>query len=252
MAAVMMLARRTPYLEAELLGLSHLVGPGAVCIDVGASAGLYTVVLSGLAGPSGRVHSVEPLSFVHPGWTRLLCARTASNVCHHAVALGPETGYGIMNVPLGRFGPVTGRSFLDWRCGGLGSNGEFRRHLSVTVPVETLDALCRRAGLTRLDFIKTDVEGAELRVLEGGQHAIESFKPALLLEIEARHTARYRYSPDHLVRWLAQRGYTMHVWRNGWQEVGGVCAQVRNYLFRPPQNQREKAAEADLAISASR
>lgn len=38
------------------------------------------------------------------------------------------------------------------------------------------------AGLTRLDFVKIDVEGAELQVLEGGQQAIGSFRPTLLIE----------------------------------------------------------------------
>jgi hypothetical protein len=40
--AVNLLARRTRYLEAEMLGLPDLVRPGSVCVDVGAAAGLYT------------------------------------------------------------------------------------------------------------------------------------------------------------------------------------------------------------------
>ena len=36
--AIMVLARRTRYLEAEMLGLKELVGPGSVCVDVGAAA----------------------------------------------------------------------------------------------------------------------------------------------------------------------------------------------------------------------
>ncbi|HEY5356496.1 MAG TPA: FkbM family methyltransferase [Streptosporangiaceae bacterium] len=231
-AAVMLLARRTPYLEAEMLGLRRLVGPGSVCIDVGSAAGLYTLALSRLAGPSGRVHSVEPLSFAHPVWTRVLRAREASNVQHHAVALADEAGTGLMSVPVGRYGPVTGRSFLAARCRGVGSNAEFAKQMEVTVEIDTLDALCERERLTRLDFIKIDVEGAELAVLQGGQRTIETFRPTLLLEIEERHTARFEYHPDDLAGWLVQRGYTMHTWQHEWQETGSVRAPIRNYLFR--------------------
>jgi FkbM family methyltransferase len=231
-ATVMLLARRTRYLEAELLGLRRLVGPGSVCIDVGSAAGLYTLALSRLAGPSGRVHSVEPLSFAHPVWTRVLRARQARNVRHHAVALAAEPGRGIMSVPVGRYGPVTGRSFLAGRCRGLGSNAEFADQIEVAVQVDTLDGLCARERLTRLDFIKVDVEGAELAVLEGGQRAIETFRPTMLIEIEARHTDRFEYRPDDLADWLVRRGYTMHTWQDRWQEADCVGAHIRNYLFR--------------------
>jgi FkbM family methyltransferase len=227
-ATIMVLARRTRYLEAEMLGLRDVVGPGSVCVDVGAAAGLYTQALSRLAGPSGRVHSVEPLSFAHPVWNRVLGTRGAGNVQRHALALGAEPGHGVMSVPVGRYGLVTGRSFLADRCRGLGSNAEFAGQVEVSVPVATLDGL----GLDRLDFMKIDVEGAELRVLQGGEQVIEAFRPALLVEIEARHTARFEYGPDDLADWLARRGYTMYAWRGGWQETGRVGAGARNYLFR--------------------
>jgi FkbM family methyltransferase len=232
-AAVRLLARRTPYVESELLGLSRLIDPGAVCVDVGAAAGLYTVALSALVGDTGQVHSVEPLGFVHPVWRRVLRSRSHRNVTHHAIALGAEPGEGTMSVPLGRYGPVTGRSFLEWRTSGLGSNSEFAGHREVAVEVDTLDHLCEQVGMTRLDFVKIDVEGAELPVLAGGEQVIERFRPSLLVEIEARHVSRYEHSVADLVDWLAKRDYTMHVWEGGWEPTEHVCAHARNYLFRP-------------------
>ncbi len=231
---IMLLARRTPYLESEMLGLRGLVRPGSVCLDVGAAAGLYTAALAQLAGPEGQVHSIEPLAFAHPVWSRVLRAGSGPNVRHYTEALGAEPGQGMMSVPMGRYGFVTGRSFLDWKTRGLGSNEEFAGQISVAVEVETLDDFRTRVGLDRLDFVKIDVEGAELRVLEGGQRTIEEFRPAMLIEIEARHTARYQYSPDEIADWLTKRGYVMHVWQDGWQETGTVCTHARNYLFRQP------------------
>jgi FkbM family methyltransferase len=233
-SAVHLLARRTPYLETELHTLGELVGPGSVCIDVGSAAGLYTLALSQLVGADGQVHSVEPLSFAHPGWSRVLGARRGRNVRHHSVALGAEPGKEMMSVPIGRHGPVTGRSFLAWKTDGLGSNAEFADQMDVLVEVSTLDGLCADVGMTRLDFVKIDVEGAELHVLQGGEHAIKTLRPTMLIEIEERHTARYQHSAHDVVTWLTQRGYTMHAWERGWQPASGVCAHARNYLFRPP------------------
>jgi FkbM family methyltransferase len=232
-AAIRLLARRTPYMEAEMLGLSELVGPGDVCIDIGAAAGLYTLALSELVGPTGVVHSVEPLPFVHQLWKRLLRSNSASNVHTHHAAFGLEPGKGVMSVPIGPYGLVTGRSFLTGRSKGLGSNSEFEGSVDIVVDVETLDGMCERLGLTRLDFLKIDVEGAELHVLESGQHVIETYRPTMLVEIEDRHIARYTHSSADIVDWLVKRDYTMHVWKDGWRPAATVSEDIRNYLFRP-------------------
>lgn len=230
---VKLLAKYTPYLEDEMLGLSDVVKPGSVCVDIGAAAGLYTLALSQLTGPDGLVYSVEPLPFVHPMWTRLLRAHASANVRQHIGALGTDVGKGVMSVPMGRYGLVTGRSFLTGRNTGLGSNDEFQGQVEVVVEVETLDGFAERNGITTLDFLKIDVEGAELMVLESGQHVIERHRPAMLVEIEARHLSRFRYTPSDIVDWLVKRDYAMYVWRDGWRPADTVTEANRNYLFRP-------------------
>ena len=231
--AIMTLARWTPYLEEELLGLASVVKPGSVCVDAGAAAGLYTAALAQLTGPTGEVHSIEPLSIAHPTWRRVLRIAGRDNVRVHPVALGMAPGEGVMSVPKGRWIPVTGRSFLTTGSTGLGSNSEFSSSQEVTVTVDTIDALLERAGVTHVDFIKIDVEGGEWQVLRGAERTINEFKPAILAEIEARHTSRYDYAPADLVSWLRDRGYAMYTWQNGWEEAHDVCAHRRNYLFRP-------------------
>jgi FkbM family methyltransferase len=243
-AAVLQLARRSRFVEPEMLGLRDLVEPGSVCFDVGAAAGLYTVELSRLAGPSGQVHSFEPVPFAHPMLTRLLGARTDPNVRHHPVALGVEAGHGVMSVPVGRHGPVTGRSYLDAHCSGPGSNAEFRGQIGVDIEVQTRDGVCTAAGLTRLDFIKIDVEGAELQVLQGGQQSVDRFRPALLVEIEDRHTSRYEHPASDVATWLRRREYTMLTWQHGWHKTDVVCAHARNYLFVPSESTGRRLAAA--------
>jgi FkbM family methyltransferase len=242
-AIVLQLARQGRYVEPEMLGLRDLVKPGNVCFDIGAAAGLYTLELSKLAGPGGQVHSFEPVPFAHPMLTRLLGGRTSANVSHHAVALGVEPGKSVMSVPVGRHGPVTGRSFLEAGAAGQGSNAEFQSQIGVDVEVQTLDSVCAAAEITRLDFVKIDVEGGELQVLMGGEASIERFRPALLVEIEDRHTARYQHAGSDVATWLLQRDYLMHVWQGGgWQETDVICTHTRNYLFRPA-----KAGERNLS-----
>lgn len=112
------LSRHTRYLDNELHTIGGLVRPGDVCLDVGSAAGLYSRTLSDLVGPAGLVHSVEPLSFGHPFWSRVLGARRRGNVRHHAVALGAQPGRAAMRVPYTASGPATSRSFLGRESGG--------------------------------------------------------------------------------------------------------------------------------------
>jgi FkbM family methyltransferase len=232
-AGLRILARFTPWAESELLGLREVVKPDDTCVDIGAALGLYTVTLSRLVGLRGTVHSIEPLVFAHPTMSLLLRPREGPNIVRHSVALGTEQGRDVMSVPVRHGSPVTGRSFLTAGSRGLGSNVEFTDHLEVYVKTDTLDHFVETQGIRRVDFVKADVEGAELRVLEGGKNTIDRFKPALLVEVEERHVERFGYQAQDVVDFLFDRGYRMSTWhRNRWVTATTITDQTRNYLFR--------------------
>lgn len=224
------LVRALPFLEDELTLLARFVPRGSVCIDVGAANGVYTTVLSRLAGPAGRVYSFEP----QPASFRLLAAGRAllrlRNVDARRVAVSDEPGPLVMLVPRRRL-PVHGRAFVS-RGATLTSDdlAEFRAADRLEVDTVTLDGL----GLQRLDFVKCDVEGGELAVLRSGEGMLLAHRPVLLLEVEARHTRKYGYAPAELFAWLAARGYAAHVLDGArLRRVDRVDGAHRNYLFRP-------------------
>ncbi|MFD5220517.1 FkbM family methyltransferase [Streptomyces tendae] len=201
-------------------------------MDAGAEYGLYTWVLAALAGPSGRVHSVEPL----PGpyrWlrttARLLGAR---NVTVHRAALDAWCGRGRLSLPVRRGLPVHGRAYLTDGANGPGPNAEFPDSRTVATPVRTLDQLAHEVGMRRLAFVKADVEGAELGLLKGGSATLRRHRPTLLLEIERRHLAKYGAEPADVLRHLRGIGYQAHRRSRGrWVPVARVTDDCRNYLF---------------------
>ncbi|GAA1574646.1 FkbM family methyltransferase [Streptomyces globosus] len=225
-------AHRFPFEEDEVAGLRAFVPPGAVCVDVGAEYGLYTWVLSALAGPSGRVHCVEPLPGPHR-WLRAAAGLLgARNVTVHRAALAARHGQGTLSLPIRRGLPVHGRAYLTDGADGPGPNAEFAAARAVGAPVRTLDDLVHEAGLDRLTFVKADVEGAELAVLEGGSAALRRHRPTLLLEIEHRHLAKYGARPADVLGHLRDLGYRAHRQRHGrWIPVPRVTDDCRNYLF---------------------
>ncbi|MGW0366589.1 FkbM family methyltransferase [Streptomyces sp. NPDC002990] len=231
-AALRWSAHRLACVEDEVAGLGELVRPGAVCVDVGAEYGLYTWVLSALAGPTGQVHSVEPL----PGPARWL--RTASlllgsgNVTVHRAAMGARAGHGTLSLPRRRGLPVHGRAYLTDDARGPGPNTEFRTSRPVATPVRTLDQLARQEGLERICFVKADVEGAELAVLRGGSRILRHHRPTLLLEVESRHLEKYGSRPADLLQHLRDYGYAAHRWQHGrWSATARITDDSRNYLF---------------------
>ncbi|MFC9129027.1 FkbM family methyltransferase [Streptomyces sp. NPDC057099] len=223
---------RCSFVEDEVAGLRPLVRPGAVCLDIGAEYGLYTWSMAALAGPSGAVHSVEPLT--GPAiWLRTAAAVLGcANVTVHRVALAGRTHDGSMSLPRRRLLPVHGRAYLTDGTSGPGPNAEFPASRAVPTKVRTVDALCHGLALDRVDFIKADVEGAEAAVLAGARHTLLRHRPALLLEIEDRHLAKYATKPAELVTGLEGLGYRMYRWsEGGWRTATDVTDDCRNYLF---------------------
>jgi FkbM family methyltransferase len=204
-----------PSFEKEMLLLSELVDEDAVCVDIGASYGLYSVALARVAGPGGLVVAIEPrqrsravlrtlCGFLAPGGVRIL-----------PVALAAKPGRGVLVTPR-RWGgpvPVPGRSFLKRGAGGDGDgrhpglSEEFSGAAEHETRIQTLDGIVRGLGLTRVDLVKVDVEGAELKVFEGGERTIADHKPVILCEIEDRHTRKYGHGAGAVLEWLRERGY---------------------------------------------
>jgi len=62
-----------------------------------------------------------------------------------------------------------------------GSGNKLTASGAQTVPVTTIDAYAREKNLPSVDFIKMDVEGAELDILKGAKTSIARYKPILAL-----------------------------------------------------------------------
>ena len=60
----------------------------------------------------------------------------------------------------------------------------------------TVDDLVRRFALNRVDWIKLDVEGAEVEVLKGAEQSIQRFHPVLFIEVHGTLHALEAFLPQ--------------------------------------------------------
>jgi FkbM family methyltransferase len=156
-------------LERELSLLGQLVPRGHTAIDIGANWGCYTYYLSKFCR---SVEAFEPI----PECAKGIQAFRGRNITVHAVALSSATGERELYVPSYNGAPNWGyATFKKVLCPAV----------TLVVPVRTLDEY----NFKDVAFLKIDVEGHELAVLEGAANTINRERPVILVEIEQRHIA---------------------------------------------------------------
>jgi FkbM family methyltransferase len=188
----------------EFVFLRSVLRPGMVFLDGGANDGLYSLFAARQLGPDGIVIAVEPSEREYERLVANLSVNRLATVRPQKVALGKEQGTGTLAIAeQGHEGQNT--------MGTSVSNPtvETTRHESVVV--DTIDELVIREELTRLDFLKLDVEGSEVDVLEGARETIGRFRPLMLLEAEDERLASQRRTKEDFVRLVTAFGYKLWV-----------------------------------------
>jgi len=187
--------------NTEKMTLLRLIKDGDVVLDVGANRGDFTVLFSHVVGRRGSIHAFEPV----PPTFSLLSGRVAQecragNVVLNPFGLGETRGKFEMQVPAGDFAQASLRTH---EAGSWSKSGR----QTFQCEVRTLDEYVREKGLDHLDFVKLDVEGAELPALRGAQGCLAQFRPTIQLEFCAPWTKAFGYGAAELVIFLQALGY---------------------------------------------
>ena len=169
--------------------------PQGTAIDVGASIGMNTI---NYAEYFDRVISMEP----DPAQYECLQATVTANGCHTVETIPAAAGARaeVLNLVIyhtGRFG----NCLLP-----QGYHTKTRDQLPVRVyPIDQL-------GATDVTFIKIDVEGSEMRVLEGAAATIGRDQPVIQIEVKPQLLKRHGTLPHDIWAWFADRAYTAKHW----------------------------------------
>jgi FkbM family methyltransferase len=212
---------------AELRYVCEQLKPGDVAADIGCHKGAYTYWMRRRVSATGAVFAFEPQPKQVEYLRNTFTAMSYDNVVLVPMAVSNTGGQLPLHVPEG-----SGKTHAASLEAGSAEHGAGNR---IVVDVTTLDRFFAQQD-RQPGFLKIDVEGHELAVLEGAKQILESYRPSILVECEARHR------PDGDVRpvfdLLDSHGYE-----------GSFFLNRHRYplaAFRPGTHQRLDADSANL------
>ncbi|MEI7820606.1 MAG: FkbM family methyltransferase [Verrucomicrobiota bacterium] len=155
--------------------------PDWVTFDIGMNFGYFTCLLASICT---EVHGFEPVGWLAGRARANVQLNAFANVTINELALSDHAGTAQLNLPA--------PDHCNWGTSSLVHKSSSQTAV-VEVPLETLDNYCAAHGVTRLDFIKVDVEGAEHLVFGGAERTLERLRPTIIFEFnEESGTESYR------------------------------------------------------------
>jgi FkbM family methyltransferase len=184
------------WFEKELEFWRHQIQPGMTVIDVGANAGVYTFSAAKQVGVQGLVLAIEPFSgCIHcleatcrinqMNWVKIFAGAASDLEGKARLSLHQSSELNEIT-PEDKISEESGEKFEE-------------------ISKFTLDSLIEKENLTRVDFLKIDVEGHELSVLAGSEKIISEFSPVILYE----NIGGSRSNHTPVADCLLERGYRL-------------------------------------------
>jgi FkbM family methyltransferase len=183
---------------------------GMVVLDIGAHQGYYTLLATRKVGPDGRVFAFEPSPRERKNLLFHVRIDRRKNVRVEGFALSNETGEAELFFVIGS----------ETGCNSLRPPAVNQPTQVLRVPTRKLDDYICELKIARVDFIKMDVEGAELLVLKGAEGLLRRQpRPVILCEVQDIRTQPWGYKAREILDFLSHLEY-------GWfvpLPDGGLC-----------------------------
>lgn len=201
----------------ELTIVQKWLNPTDVCLDVGAHGGSWSVGLSKVV-PHGRVYAFEALPYyaqVLQATVRILGKQNIT-IINQAVTSEDKRVNLVWKSPDGK--PLTGMTHLASEQGYTDQMTGKKKLLEGQIDVEgvSLDTFQKRLPTgTSVRFVKIDVEGAELQVLQGATQFMDRHRPIIYLELWQEYCQRYGYSTRDLFEHMHKMEYNSFIYEEG-------------------------------------
>lgn len=195
--------------------IQQLIKPNMIVLDVGAHVGYYSRMFSALAGDNGQIIAFEP----HPRTHAILKQNVdnLSNVTTHQVAVAEQEGTAELYdyLMMSASGSLHyDESLADLQRAQMGEYDVAPRHdtqfemQKFTVKTVPIDKCLMEMGIQRVDFVKMDIEGAEMGALRSMKQTIaNSPNLALIMEYNPQALKAFDYDPVQALTEILSMGF---------------------------------------------
>lgn len=163
--------------EPELVWIKEFLPKNAVILDIGANVGTFLYQLENKLDHE-NIYAFEPNKKLYRRLKRLFPAMRI-----FPLALSDENTTAEFKVPVINGKMVASRGTLNTDYKEKGEEKSYTEKVKVI----KLDEWAAIEHFKKLDFIKIDVEGNEMKTLKGAKQIIQQFSPTLMVEMEQRH-----------------------------------------------------------------
>jgi FkbM family methyltransferase len=214
------------YDENLHLAIENLVKPGMVCFDVGANLGEITLHLARRVGPLGSVYAFEPVPAVMERLRQNIERNYPSQADHsadqprapkiHLFPLALSNASGKVQIA------TAGTNEDNQGLASLVNLDDKRTPARQEIQMVSLDEFVAQHQISRINLMKVDIQGAEIKLLEGGRRVFTEMAPDLLMEFSPQDLAAACKNSRDLGEALERYGYKIYR-LNG----GKVGTQIR-------------------------
>lgn len=173
----------------------RLIRDGDTVFDIGGNIGYYSIALDKLKKDL-IIHAFEPI----PNTYEYLVTNkniNGANINVHNFGLSDENKHLIFYVYKEGSGNASA-AIMD-----PSKNSD-----QIKCEVKKLDDFFEECTFNKLDFIKCDVEGAELFSFKGGINTIKKYQPIIFTEMLRKWSAKFKYHPNDIINLLKPLGYS--------------------------------------------
>lgn len=183
------------YEPEETRVMDLLSAEAKTVLDVGANIGWYAVRFA-KRQPEARVHAFEPMPVSHAFLQRNVAANGVGHqvTCYNYGLSDAGGSFEFFIAPTG----CTNASLLN-----VAGAQDARAVVGLTL---TLDQWSANQQL-KPDFIKCDVEGAELLVFRGGRETLKAHRPVVFAELLRKWAKPFGYHPNDMLGFFRELGY---------------------------------------------
>jgi FkbM family methyltransferase len=182
------------YEKEETSMLENLVSNGDNFIDIGANIGWYSINI-GVARRAAKIFSFEPIPNTYNNLIKNISINAVSNIQTY--------NFGFSNIA----GEFPFYYYPEGSGNASSANLTERNDIEIVqCKVRTLDDFSTDKKL-QVDFIKCDVEGAELLVFQGGMQTLEKNLPIIFAEILRKWSNKFNYDPNEIFILFKKLGY---------------------------------------------